>query len=196
MKTMKDEGKLSVVWAYDDRKVKEGQKYRLCRELVTVIHRKFKWCRHGQRVNGYTKVAVKSHSGGDTSFYAHPSLQGHAWYDWALVHFEEQIGSGNTIESYYPSKILGFIEVGDKQEAVIQCSEKPLEWKTVKTKFFVAITIGTDYDISFVTVPIDALVHPLCVLPDSGGNANSYFVVLPKRNWSRYFGDKIRYNQT
>ena len=152
-------------------------------------------CVHGQRVNGYTKVTVNSHYGGDTSFYAHPSFQGHAWYDWALVHFEEHIGSGNTIESYYPSKILGFIEVGDKQEAVIQCSEKPLEWKTVETKFFVAITIGTDYDISFVTVPIDALVHPLCVLPDIGGNANSYFVILPKRNWSRYFGDKIRYNE-
>jgi hypothetical protein len=196
IKTMKEKGKLNVVWAYDDRKVKEGQKYRLCRELVTVIHRKFEWYRHGTRVNGYTKATVKSHSGGDTSFYAHPSFQGHAWYDWALVHFEEQIGSGNTIESYYPSKILGFIEADDKQEAVIQCSEKPLEWKTVESKFFVAITIGTDIDVSFVTVPIDALVHPLCVLPDIGGNANTYYVVLPKRNWSRYFGDRIKYNQT
>ena len=92
-------------------------------------------------------------------------------------------------------QILGFIEVGDNQEAVIQCSEKPLEWKTVETKFFVAITIGTDYDISFVMVPIDALVHPLCVLPDIGGNANSYFAILPRRNWSRYFDDKIRYNK-
>ncbi|MFN9943838.1 MAG: hypothetical protein ACK56I_30630, partial [bacterium] len=32
MQAMKDDGKLNVVWAYDDRKVKEGQKYRLCRE--------------------------------------------------------------------------------------------------------------------------------------------------------------------
>ena len=112
------------------------------------------------------------------------------------MHFEEQIGLGDTIESYYPSKILGFIKVDGKKEAIIQCSKKPLEWNTVQSKKFVAITIGTDYDISFVTVPIDGLVHPLCVLPDSGGNTNSYFVVLPKRNWSRYFGDKIRYNQT
>ena len=103
--------------------------------------------------------------------------------------------SSNNNESYYPSKIIGFIEVGDKQEAAIQCSEKPLEWKTVETKFFIAITIGTDSDISFVTVPIDALVHPLCVLPDIGGNTNSYFVILPRRNWSRYFGDKIRYDE-
>ena len=61
MKTMKEKGKSNVVWAYDDRKVKEGQKYRLCRELVTVIHRKFEWYRHGTRVNGYTKATVKSH---------------------------------------------------------------------------------------------------------------------------------------
>ena len=95
MQAMKDDGKLNVVWAYDDRKVKEEQKYRLCRELTTVTHRKFDWCIHRQHVNGYTKVTVKSHSGGDTSFYAHPSFQGHAWYVWALVHFEEQIGVQN-----------------------------------------------------------------------------------------------------
>ena len=56
MQAMKDDGMLNVVWAYDDRKVKEGQKYRLCRELTMVIHRKFEWCIHGQRVNGYTKI--------------------------------------------------------------------------------------------------------------------------------------------
>ena len=47
---------------------------------------------------GIQKFTVNSHSGGDTLFYAHPSFQGHAWYDWALVHFEEQIGSGNTMK--------------------------------------------------------------------------------------------------
>ena len=134
---------------------------------------------------------IKSHSGGDTSFYAHPSFQGHAWYDWALVNFEEQNGSGDTIET----TILQ-IKVNSKKEAMVQCSKRPLDWNTVESKFFVAIKIGTDYDISFVSVPMDALVHPLCVLPDIGGNANTYYVVLPKRNWSRYFGDKIKYNQT
>jgi hypothetical protein len=39
----------------------------------------------------------------------------------------------------------------------------------------------------FVTVPIEALVHPLCVIPDSGGDSNINFVVLRKRNWSRFF---------
>jgi hypothetical protein len=39
--------------------------------------------------------------------------------------------------------------------------------------------------------PITSIVHPLCVIPDYGGGENAYMVVLPKRNWSRYFGDRI-----
>jgi hypothetical protein len=57
--------------------------------------------------------------------------------------------------------------------------------------FFVKMKLGMDVNISFVTVPIEALVHPLCVIPDCGGDSNIYFVVLPKRNWSRFFGERI-----
>ncbi len=115
------------------------------------------------------------------------------------MHFEEQIKQGDIIESDYLSKVIGFIQVDGKREAVIQCCKKPLQWNTVESIFliqlpFVPITLGTDFEIPFVTVPIDAVVYPLCVLPDCGGAPNTYFVVLPKRNWSRYFGDKIRSN--
>jgi hypothetical protein len=51
--------------------------------------------------------------------------------------------------------------------------------------------LGMNFNISFVTVPIEARVHPLCVIPDSGGDSNIYFVVLPKRNWSPFFGERI-----
>jgi hypothetical protein len=51
--------------------------------------------------------------------------------------------------------------------------------------------LGTDFNISFVMVPIEALLHPLCVIPESGGDRNIYFVVLPKRNWSQFFGERI-----
>jgi hypothetical protein len=37
--------------------------------------------------------------------------------------------------------------------------------------------LGTGFNISFVTVPIEALVHPLCAIPDSGGDSNIYFIV-------------------
>jgi hypothetical protein len=50
--------------------------------------------------------------------------------------------------------------------------------------------LGMDFNISFVTVPTEALVHPLCVIPDSGGDRDIYFVVLPKRNWSQLFGER------
>ena len=58
--------------------------------------------------------------------------------------------------------------------------------------------IGTDMDVSYVTVSISVLVHPLCVIPDYGGHQTSYIIVLPKQNWSRYFSDKIQseYNKS
>ncbi len=57
--------------------------------------------------------------------------------------------------------------------------------------FFVKMKLGMGFSISFVTVPIEALVHPLCVIPDSGGDRDIFFVVLPKRNWSRFVGERI-----
>ncbi len=57
--------------------------------------------------------------------------------------------------------------------------------------FFVKMNLGMDFNISFVTVPIEALVHPLCVILDSCGDREIYFVVLPKRNWGQFFGERI-----
>ncbi len=77
-------------------------------------------------------------------------------------------------------------------------SENPLIWSDLENKFFVKTIIGTDMDVSYVTVPISALVHPLCVIPDYGGHQMSCMIVLPKQNWRRYFGDKIqsKYNKS
>ena len=55
----------------------------------------------------------------------------------------------------------------------------------------VEIILGTDVVVSVVTVPLSSLVHPLCVVPDYGGHGTSYLVILPRRNWGRYFGDKV-----
>ena len=85
------------------------------------------------------------------------------------------------------------MSIDGKQEAAIQCLSKPILWNTVESKFIVPIKIGTDFNISFVTVPIEALVHPLCVFPDNtDSECDTFYVVLPNRNWSRYFGDKIQ----
>jgi hypothetical protein len=81
--------------------------------------------------------------------------------------------------------------INNEQEAVIQCSLKPLCWDDVEKNFIQEIQLGTDFDILFVTFPIILIVHPLCVIPDCGGQDNKHFVVLPKRNWSRFFGNLI-----
>ncbi len=57
----------------------------------------------------------------------------------------------------------------------LECSGKIL---------FDKMKLGMDFNISFVTVPIEALVHPLCIIPDSGGDSDIYFVVLPKHDCS------------
>ena len=59
------------------------------------------------------------------------------WYDWVYVHFEEINTVGDTVESYYPSKILGFVKFEERTEAVIHCTEKPLRWSTVEKNFLV-----------------------------------------------------------
>ena len=85
------------------------------------------------------------------------------------------------------------MSIDGKQEAAIQCSPKPILWSTVERKFIVPIKLGTDFNISFVSVPIYALVHPLCVFPDNiDGECDTFYVVLPKRNWSRFFGNRIQ----
>ena len=78
-------------------------------------------------------------------FYAHPYFQGWKCYDWAYVHFEEITASGESVEKYYPSNILGFIKTSGTPEAVIQCSEKSLFWSDVENNCFVKTIIGTTY---------------------------------------------------
>ncbi len=141
---------------------------------------------------GFTK-AVISCSGVHTPFYAHPCFHEHKWYDWALVHFEENNNQGHIDETLYPSWILGFVSINGKQEAAIQCSSKPILWNTVQMKFIVQIKLGIDFNISFVTVPIEALVHPWCLIPDNREeDCDTFYIVLSKRNWSRYFGQRIQ----
>jgi hypothetical protein len=51
--------------------------------------------------------------------------------------------------------------------------------------------LGTDFSVSFVMIPIEAIVNPLCVIPDSGGDSDINFVVLLTQNWSKFFGERI-----
>jgi hypothetical protein len=195
---------IEVVWHSDKKKRKKNNRlYCIDKELVKVLlHEMMKknitpGLGDEISIEGYTRATIITKNENRVIFYAHPHFQGRKWYDWAYVHFEEITASGESVEAYYPSKILGFIKMSGSTEVVIQCSEKPLIWSDVEKHFIVKIKIGTDIKISYVTVPITALVHPLCVIPD-GGDLTSYIIILPKRNWSRYFGDRVlsEYNKS
>jgi hypothetical protein len=198
---MATDGCVDVNWTFDDVKKRGNTKYTLKKMLLKMIHRKLTTTTndvladetqvHINTVTGYTKLCLTSISSGKINFYAHPCFQGEEWYDWAMVHFEETNDAGEALETYYPSKLLGFITINNEPEAYVQCSVKQLMWNAVETDFIHAIQLGTDFNVSYVSVPINSIVHPLCVFPDNGDDPNRFFVVLPKRNWSRFFGNKI-----
>jgi len=74
---------------------------------------------------------------------------------------------------------------------VIHCAENVVPWNDIEENFIVKAKLGSRVDVSIVSVPISSLVHPICAIPDYGSDSLSYLIVLPKRNWSRYFGNKI-----
>jgi hypothetical protein len=168
---MYEGGDIEIDWHSDRKKMKRNNsKHFIDKELVQVILKELSrknMTALGEEytIEGYTRATTTSKDGNKVSFYAHPYFQGQKWYDWAYVHFEEITVSREAVEMNYPSKILGFVKISGTTEAIIQCSEKPLVWTDVQNKFLVKTNIGTDMDISCVTVPITALVHPLCVIP-------------------------------
>ena len=170
IRNMEENSSLLVKWAWDDRKLKDQPKYVLTKELVLMLLRKARTVAIGKQVIGYTKLVITTSSGHTTSFYGHPCFLGREWYDWALVHFEEENQSGGSQERYYPSKVIGFIEIDGHQEAIILCSLEPLQWSNVQANFFVGITLENDIDISFVDalhtiglLHIEVIEHNQCI---------------------------------
>ena len=144
------------------------------------------------QIVGYTRASIIDSQGEEIHFSAHPNYHGGQWYDWAYVYFEVDDENGKSRAQYYPSKILGFIRVEGEVEAVVQCSVDSLEWARVEEEFVVHFRLCNNFERSYVTVPISALTHPLCVVPDYGGDDEyGYMVVLPRRNWSQYFSSFI-----
>jgi hypothetical protein len=100
---MEAESKVIVNWSYGYQVVQgSSDKYNLNKNYVKVLHKRL--CSSiGTIVTGFTKATITSTSGERTQFYAHPCFQGHQWYDWALVHFQEVNNQGEEIENHYPS---------------------------------------------------------------------------------------------
>jgi hypothetical protein len=192
-----DDNTINIVWLTEYSKKNNNRKFKLKRELVLCFYRKIKESRvEITKIVGHTRSIVTSPTTNKRSiFYSHLCYKGEQWYDWAMVHFEETNNLGHKVKNYYPSRLLGFITSNGTREAVIQCSINPIDWNNIQQNFIVETQLGTNFHVSFLIVPIDSIVHPRCMFPDDGSNqTNKYFVVLPKRNWSWYFGNNIHLN--
>jgi hypothetical protein len=132
--------------------------------LVRIINGSTK---NSTMIVSHTRAIVTSSNTSERSiFYSHPCFKGESWYDWAIVHFEETNNLGEIVENYYPSRLLGFMTTNNTQEAVIQCSVNPIQWDTIQQSFIVEIQLGRNFNVSFVTMSIESIVHPLCIFPD------------------------------
>jgi hypothetical protein len=183
IENMETDQTIDVVCLMGNAKKTNSGKYKLEKELVQCLARKINDSTEKiTMIVGHTRAIVTSSITNERSiFYSHPCYKGKPWYDWARVHFEETNNLGNLVENYYPSTLLGFITTNSTQEAVIHCSVNPIQWVTIKQNFIFEIQLGRNFNVSFVTVPIKSIVHPLCV-PGDGDQTDKYFVVLPKKN--------------
>jgi hypothetical protein len=138
IKMMETESKVIVNWSYNYQIGKGcSDKYYLNKDYLKVLHKRF-GASIGEIATEFAKATITSTSGECTQFYAHPCYQGHPWYDLAILHFQEVNNKGEEIENLYPSKILGFLNIEGKREAVIQCSVKPLLWSLVEQMFLLS----------------------------------------------------------
>jgi hypothetical protein len=184
---------IDVVWLMGNAKKTNSRKYKLKKELVQCLVRKINDSTENiMMIVGHTRAIVTSSiTNKRRIFHSHPCYKGEPWYDQAMVHFEETNNLGDIMENYYPSRLLGFITKNSTQEVLIQCSVNPIQWNTMQQNFIVKIQLGRNFNVSFVTMPIESIVHPLCIFPDDGDQTDKYFVVLPKENWNHFFGNNV-----
>jgi hypothetical protein len=196
LKSMKANDNVYITWLWDKKNIKKNNN-KLClnKDLVRVLLRKISDIGDTDRVGDitvtrYTRATINMDNSSRIILYAHPCFQGNPRYNWAYVHFQEVSPDGIEVENYYLSCIIGFNTLQGISEAMIQCAEKPLLWSAVETNFS-RVKIGTLFEVSFVAVPVSALVHPLCLIHEFFTGEDTFMVVLPKQNWSCYYSDNI-----
>ncbi len=108
-----------------------------------------------------------------------------SWYNWCSVGWVNNNKQHNT----YPGKILRFFSIHNLVYAVIQSPSDPITMDQLCENFICNFAVEDNQQ--RVVVEIDTISNPLCAYKNYGGVSNSYFCVLPKRKWGRYFGEKI-----
>ena len=69
------------------------------------------------------------------------------------------------------------MNIGFGDEAVVQCSVGQIKWSEVERDFFHPFELDIDFASSYDRVPMSAIVYPLCVIEDIGGDDNMYLIV-------------------
>jgi hypothetical protein len=134
MNEMQIEHTMTVAWLTENTDKNNNLNYKLSKDLVQCLYKKIIHLEEAiTKIIGYTRAVVTSNSSNKRGFfYSCPCYQGEEWYDWAMVNFEETNPFGENIETFYPSRLLGFITSNGTREAVIQCSLSPLSWEDIQ----------------------------------------------------------------
>ena len=159
-------------------------------DLLRIIYRE---CSEYQQENGcdgditvigYTEMKTMCDDLPCT-FHASPNLQGRPWYDWAYVQYdidsdEDNCSVEGDTSTYFPSMVLGFIQLPGKDKQVVICtSTQPMPWKRLRKDFICPTTLSDNFHSSYVLAPLSSIVHPLLVFKDYGNvNARTYFYSL------------------
>jgi hypothetical protein len=192
-----ESGRSKIKWCHDNDARSKSGKYSLHSDLLRVVYSEAKKrnldCHGTFEVMGYTRLKMYCDDD-EFLFYAHPWYQGKKWHDWALVEYVEKDRDGNDCFVHYPSLILGFIQFPNDNEVstVIRTSIKPLKWSDLKEDFISSFMLSDNFLKNYVIIPTSAIVKSLFVFDDYEGDHKRKFCSLPKRNWARYFGNKIK----
>ena len=76
--------------------------------------------------------------------------------------------------------------------AVVCISTRSDLWEKITKEFITSFMISDDFGTSYVTLPVSSLGKPMFVHGDYRSTKNKYFCALQKRNWARYFSDKVK----
>ena len=170
--------------------VKHGLDDRLMRKLVAISNEVGDNSGMNTTITciGYTHACVAAVDGEVIHYNAHPFLLGLEWYDWAYVYYKIVGEDGKSNPQFYPSKILGFVEHDNDLKVVVLCSVESVPWSELENNFVVRFRLCEDEGEEQL-IPLSALSHPLCVVPDYGADEDDsqYLMVLPKGQWSDYF---------
>ncbi len=154
---------------------------------------------------------LTQHKRGTNQFYGHPNFRSSGpWKDWVLIDWD---GYG-----ILPSHIWCFVRLEDmpigkeKLEyggitltdgvyAVVEVADYvEEEEEAAASDLFIPLTLdvkGIDHKgevtgRKFYLANTDAFEGPCCVIPNIGGQANSYFQVKPRHDWSDLFVQWLR----